>query len=219
MGTGSPRGDLLDAYKTDVGRPLCAESAHVAGRGGGPGGEQLRASGYAERVAAARAGSASAGAVAGGWGPMSVTELDGRPVEDRWPPHRRPPDHALEEVCSPSHLLGVEPGMLVANFGGGNVGEGRRGRPRRPEVRRDVGQGLRLRPGDDVDRRHFTPLRLEEMLPLLERDEMSKQEAIVLLDLARCPGSEPGGARAESIETLLHAFIPAPTSTTPIPTA
>src|SRR5687768_621494 len=52
----------------------------------------------------------------------------------------------------------------------------------------------------------FTPLRLEEMLPLFERDEMSDEDMVA--HLARCQ-LDPAAPRS-SIETLLHAFIPAP---------
>jgi L-rhamnose isomerase / sugar isomerase len=54
---------LLDAYKTDV-RPLCARVRRSLGAAEDPLAE-LRASGYAERIAAAREGTAT---LAGGWG-------------------------------------------------------------------------------------------------------------------------------------------------------
>jgi rhamnulose-1-phosphate aldolase/alcohol dehydrogenase len=51
----------------------------------------------------------------------------------------------------------------------------------------------------------FTGLRLDEVLPLLERQRMSDAEMVACL--ARC-FFEPGRPRP-SIETLLHAFLPA----------
>jgi L-rhamnose isomerase / sugar isomerase len=54
---------LLDAYKTDV-RPLCARVRRSLGAAEDPVAE-LRASGYVERVATEREGSAT---LAGGWG-------------------------------------------------------------------------------------------------------------------------------------------------------
>ncbi len=51
----------------------------------------------------------------------------------------------------------------------------------------------------------FTPLRLDEILPLYEREEMSDEEMVAYL---RCCQLEPAAPRA-SIETLLHAFVPA----------
>ena len=53
---------------------------------------------------------------------------------------------------------------------------------------------------------HFTALRLDEVLPLMERDEMSDEDMVAYL--ARCQ-LDPAAPRA-SIETLLHAFVPAP---------
>ena len=55
---------LLDAYNTDV-RALCATVRAAKGAAADPVAE-LRASGYAERVAAARAGSASGRAAVAG---------------------------------------------------------------------------------------------------------------------------------------------------------
>jgi L-rhamnose isomerase / sugar isomerase len=54
---------LLDAYKSDV-RPLCARVRRSLGAAEDPVAE-LRASGYAERIAAERE---SAATLAGGWG-------------------------------------------------------------------------------------------------------------------------------------------------------
>ena len=53
---------------------------------------------------------------------------------------------------------------------------------------------------------HFTGLRLEEVLPLIEREAMSDEEMVAYL--ARCQ-LDPAMPRC-SIETLLHAFVPAP---------
>src|SRR5439155_6603887 len=54
---------------------------------------------------------------------------------------------------------------------------------------------------------HFTPLRLDEMLALFDaRDEMSDEDMVA--HLARCQ-VDPAAPRS-SIETLLHAFVPAP---------
>jgi rhamnulose-1-phosphate aldolase/alcohol dehydrogenase len=56
-----------------------------------------------------------------------------------------------------------------------------------------------------MEGKHFTPLRLDEMLPLFERDEMPDEDMVA--HLARCQ-TDPAAPRA-SIETLLHAFVPA----------
>ena len=57
-----------------------------------------------------------------------------------------------------------------------------------------------------MGREHFTGLRLDEVLPLIERDAMSDEEMVAYL--ARCQ-LDPAMPRC-SIETLLHAFVPAP---------
>jgi rhamnulose-1-phosphate aldolase/alcohol dehydrogenase len=53
---------------------------------------------------------------------------------------------------------------------------------------------------------HFTGLKLDEVLPLIERDAMSDEDMVAYL--SRCQ-LDPRMPRA-SIETLLHAFVPAP---------
>ena len=57
-----------------------------------------------------------------------------------------------------------------------------------------------------MEEQHFTGLRLEEVLPLIEREAMSDEEMVAYL--ARCQ-LDPAMPRC-SIETLLHAFVPAP---------
>src|SRR3712207_3151678 len=52
---------------------------------------------------------------------------------------------------------------------------------------------------------HFTGLKLDEVVPLMERDSMSDEEMVAYL--SRCM-LDPTMPRA-SIETLLHAFVPA----------
>jgi rhamnulose-1-phosphate aldolase/alcohol dehydrogenase len=56
-----------------------------------------------------------------------------------------------------------------------------------------------------MERKDFTPLRLDEMLAVFERDEMSDEDMVA--HLARCQ-TDPTAPRS-SIETLLHAFVPA----------
>lgn len=54
--------------------------------------------------------------------------------------------------------------------------------------------------------KHFTPLRLDELLALEDQDAMSDEEMVAFQ--GKCT-MEPGAPKP-SIETLLHAFIPAP---------
>jgi rhamnulose-1-phosphate aldolase/alcohol dehydrogenase len=110
----------------------------------------------------------------------------------------------LDEVLLASHLLGAN--RALANFGGGNTSA--KGTAT-DHVGRDVsamwvkGSGSDLATMSAAD---FTPLRLDEILPLIHRAEMSDEEMIA--HLARCQ-LDPAAPRS-SIETLLHAFIPAP---------
>jgi rhamnulose-1-phosphate aldolase/alcohol dehydrogenase len=125
------------------------------------------------------------------------------PVEDSWPADGVPED-TLSQLVLASHLLGAN--RAVANFGGGNTSA--KGRARDHTGReRDVmwvkGSGSDLA---TMGPQHFTGLRLEEVLPLIEREEMSDEEMVAYL--ARCQ-LDPAMPRC-SIETLLHAFVPAP---------
>ncbi len=135
---------------------------------------------------------------------MSVVARMIDPVEDRWPADASEvPDDALGQVLLASHLLGSD--RAVANFGGGNTSA-------KGTTSDHVGHTVETMwvkgSGSDLasmEGKDFTPLRLEEMTPLLERDEMSDEDMVA--HLARCQ-IDPTAPRS-SIETLLHAFIPA----------
>ncbi len=125
-------------------------------------------------------------------------------AEDRWPDDASAvPDDTLGQVLLASHLLGAD--RAVANFGGGNTSA-------KGTATDHVGREVRVMwvkgSGSDLatmERESFTPLRMEEMEPLFERDEMSDEDMVA--HLARCQ-TDPAAPRA-SIETLLHAFVPA----------
>ena len=131
----------------------------------------------------------------------TVTPIIDR-VEDLWPDDV--PDGALEQLVLASHLLGAN--RAVSNFGGGNTSaKGTTTDHAGREVRTMSVKGS----GSDLATmgpEHFTALRLDEVLPLMERDEMSDEDMVAYL--ARCQ-LDPAAPRA-SIETLLHAFVPAP---------
>ena len=55
-----------------------------------------------------------------------------------------------------------------------------------------------------IERRHFPALRLDEVLPLFDREQMSDEEMVAYL--AKCM-MDPAAPRP-SIETLVHAFLP-----------
>ena len=136
---------------------------------------------------------------------MSVVAQMIARAEDRWPTDSsRVPDDALGQVLLASHLLGSD--RAVANFGGGNTSA-------KGTTTDHVGRTIETMwvkgSGSDLatmQAKDFTPLRLEETLPLLERDEMSDEDMVA--HLARCQ-IDPAAPRS-SIETLLHAFVPAP---------
>jgi rhamnulose-1-phosphate aldolase/alcohol dehydrogenase len=126
------------------------------------------------------------------------------PAEDRWPAAGDVPEDTLGQVLLASHLLGSD--RAVANFGGGNTsakGVAVDHVGREVDVMWVKGSGSDLA---TMGRGDFTPLRLEEMLPLFGRNEMSDEDMVA--HLSRCQ-LDPAAPRS-SIETLLHAFVPAP---------
>jgi rhamnulose-1-phosphate aldolase/alcohol dehydrogenase len=135
---------------------------------------------------------------------MSVVAQMIARVEDRWPADAsQVPEDALGQVLLASHLLGSD--RAVANFGGGNTSAkgtttDHVGRTIEAMWVKGSGSDLATMRAED-----FTPLRLQETLLLLDRDEMSDEDMVAYL--ARCQ-IDPAAPRS-SIETLLHAFVPA----------
>jgi rhamnulose-1-phosphate aldolase/alcohol dehydrogenase len=125
-------------------------------------------------------------------------------VPDRWPAdHAAAAGSALDQLVLASNLFGAD--RRVANFGGGNTSA-------KGTIRDHVGREVRVMwvkgSGSDLATmgpEHFTGLRLAEMEPLIERDEMPDDQMVA--HLAKCM-VDPAMPRS-SIETLLHAFIPA----------
>jgi len=110
----------------------------------------------------------------------------------------------LDELVYRSNLLGTD--RRVCNWGGGNTSmktivKDFRGRD--VEVMWVKGSGSDLA---TMKAAHFTGLRLEDIRPLIERDEMSDEEMVAYLAHCMIDAKHP---RA-SIETLLHAFLPFP---------
>src|SRR4051795_13219624 len=135
--------------------------------------------------------------------PMSTVTPIVDQVEDLWPSEPAPED-TLDQLVLASHLLGAN--RAVSNFGGGNTsakGTATDHAGREQPVIWIKGSGSDLA---TMGRAHFTGLRLDEVLPLMEREEMSDEDMVAYL--ARCQ-LDPAMPRA-SIETLLHAFVPAP---------
>src|SRR3954451_17253057 len=102
-------------------------------------------------------------------------------VADLWPSDGVPED-TLGQLVLASHLLGAN--RAVSNFGGGNTSA--KGRAvdhagREIDVMWVKGSGSDLA---TMGPQHFTGLRLEEVLPLIERGEMSDEEMVAYL--SRC---------------------------------
>ncbi|HMG99531.1 MAG TPA: class II aldolase/adducin family protein, partial [Gaiellales bacterium] len=109
----------------------------------------------------------------------------------------------LEQLVRASNLLGAD--RAVSNFGGGNT-SAKGSAVDHTGVERSVmwvkGSGSDLA---TIGPAGFTVLRLQEVLPLIARDEMSDEDMVA--HLVRCQ-FDPAMPRP-SIETLLHAFVPA----------
>ncbi|MFB5663659.1 bifunctional aldolase/short-chain dehydrogenase [Alteribacillus sp. HJP-4] len=113
-------------------------------------------------------------------------------------------EQGLNELVYRSNLLGSD--RAVANFGGGNtsmktIEKDFRGRD--VEVMWVKGSGSDLA---TMGAEHFTGLRMEDIRPLLEYDEMSDEDMVEYLSHCMIDSKHP----RSSIETLLHAFLPYP---------
>lgn len=108
----------------------------------------------------------------------------------------------VDELVYRSNLIGTD--RRVCNWGGGNTSmkttvKDFRGRD--VEVMWVKGSGSDLA---TMQAKHFTGLRMDDIRPLFERDEMSDEEMVAYLGHCMIDSKHP---RA-SIETLLHAFLP-----------
>lgn len=109
----------------------------------------------------------------------------------------------LEKLVNRSRMLGADKTLVV--HGGGNTSSKIRERDylgRERDVLRVKGSGTDLK---SIGADGFPGLFLDELLPLREREAMSDEDMVAYL--AHCM-VEPG-SRNPSIETLLHAFLPA----------
>ena len=110
--------------------------------------------------------------------------------------------NSLDQLVYRSRLLGLETKLCV--WGGGNTSTKRL-------ERNHLGQSTQVLwvkgSGSDLkvsERKHFSPLRLDDLLPLLKRREMSDEE---MVDYLMRSLMDPKAPRP-SIEALLHAFLP-----------
>src|SRR5204862_6309849 len=110
----------------------------------------------------------------------------------------------LETLGYRSNLLGAE--RALANQGGGNTSSKGTAVDHTGRVQRVLwvkGSGTDLA---SITAAGFPALRLDEVLPLRERESM---DDATMVEYLRRSGLDPDQPRP-SIETLLHAFVPAP---------
>lgn len=109
---------------------------------------------------------------------------------------------SLDELVYRSNIIGAD--RRVCNWGGGNTSSKtvvKDFRGRDVEVMYVKGSGSDLA---SMKAGNFTGLRMEDIRPLFERDEMPDEEMVAYLANCMIDARHP---RA-SIETLLHAFLP-----------
>jgi rhamnulose-1-phosphate aldolase/alcohol dehydrogenase len=109
----------------------------------------------------------------------------------------------LDALVYASRMIGEESDLVL--WGGGNsstkvMAKDHLGRDARVLWVKSSGSDMRT-----IVPNQFTPLRLDELLPLMKRNEMTDEEMVAYQ--TRCM-MEPTSPKP-SIETLLHAFLPA----------
>jgi len=123
-------------------------------------------------------------------------------TQNLWDPRRAEGLSELEALAYRSNLLGRD--RAVANYGGGNTSTKAKERDhtgREVDVLWVKGSGSDLA---TIQAHQFTGLKLQEVLPLMEREQMSDEEMVAYLASCQLRPDMPRG----SIETLLHAFVP-----------
>ncbi|HKO25746.1 MAG TPA: class II aldolase/adducin family protein, partial [Chloroflexota bacterium] len=124
-------------------------------------------------------------------------------IEDRWSDRDAAGLSDLETLVYLSRQLGSDPQLVL--WGGGNTSL----KVREPDFRDRMTDVLRVKgSGSDlkaVTARDFPRVRLDDILALLEREDMSDDEMVAYLAHAMMDPSSP----RPSIETLLHGFVPA----------
>lgn len=123
-------------------------------------------------------------------------------VKNRWEDKNSNSATGLDELVYRSNIIGQD--RSVANWGGGNT---------------SIKTTVKNFKGDDVEvmwvkgsgsdlatmtAENFTGLNLEDIKPIMEREEMSDEEMVDYLGHCMIDAKHP----RSSIETLLHAFLP-----------
>ncbi len=112
------------------------------------------------------------------------------------------PENRLERLVYRSRLIGNDPELCL--WGGGNTStklEEPDFRGRKRLVLRVKGSGSDLK---EAEPRHFTPMAVEDLLPVLQRKAMTDEEMVAYFEKCLLDPKAP----RPSIEALLHAFVP-----------
>jgi rhamnulose-1-phosphate aldolase/alcohol dehydrogenase len=122
-------------------------------------------------------------------------------MKSRWSDKEAQGLSGLDILVHTSRLIGKDSNLVV--WGGGNSSVkvkslDHTGRPVRILYVKGSGSDMRT-----IVRKQFTPLRLDDLLPLMARDQMTDDEMVAYQSKSVL---EPGAPKP-SIETLLHAFL------------
>lgn len=124
-------------------------------------------------------------------------------IRDRWSDSEAHGLSELEQLVYQSRLLGSDSGLVL--WGGGNTSlkvRERDYRGREVPVLRVKGSGSDLKA---VVPRDFPGVRMDDVIPLMDQADMSDEEMVAYLGHTLMDPASP----RPSIETLLHAFVPA----------
>jgi rhamnulose-1-phosphate aldolase/alcohol dehydrogenase len=124
-------------------------------------------------------------------------------VENNWLKEAGQPfDTTLDELVYRSNLLGRD--RSVANYGGGNTSSKSTDidfRGNEIDILWVKGSGSDLA---TMKAHNFTGLKMDDIIPLMAREDMSDKEMVAYLEKTMIDHKHP----RFSIETLLHAFLP-----------
>jgi len=123
-------------------------------------------------------------------------------VKNRWEDNESKVATGLDELVYRSNIIGQD--RSVANWGGGNTSTKttvKNFKGEDVEVMWVKGSGFDLA---TMTAENFTGLKLEDIKPIMEREDMSDEEMVDYLGNCMIDAKHP----RSSIETLLHAFLP-----------
>lgn len=125
-------------------------------------------------------------------------------MKSRWSDEEAKGLSGVDLVGYTSRIIGADPNLVL--WGGGNASIKVEGPDHKGESTRILwikGSGSDMR---TIAARNFTPLRLDDLLPLMKREGMTDEEMVAYQLKSVLEPSAP----KPSIETLLHAFLPSP---------